>query len=90
VQSVAGVCLLRASKVSYETRFVPQRGPIVQDGDERPSRPLWRSVLMKVRSLWPAVRQSSQLVAAVRASTRHALCSAIREALLAATALLTL
>ena len=40
-----------ASKVSDVRRFVPQRGPIVQDGDQRPSRPLWRSVLMKARSL---------------------------------------
>jgi len=81
----AVVCVhAAASKVSYERRFVPQRGPIVQDGHRRPSRPLWRSVLMKVRSLW----RSDKAVGCE--STIHALCSAIRETLLAATAILTL
>jgi len=89
-QSVEGavVCVHAvASTVSCERRFVPQRGSIVQDRDQRPSRPFWRSVPVKVRRL---CRSDKAVGCSSSASTRHALCSASREALLAATAILTL
>ena len=57
------------SKVSYERRFVPQRGPIVQDVDQRSSRPpLGFCAYECEKSV--AVRQSRQLVAALRAQDR--------------------